>query len=247
MNNFEKVIQYILLAISLLIAVIAVQPADWQRNIFEWTGLLNFQEIDWTMLLAIGIILSMTLFYYRGKKEITLWSTRKKWWDKKLPKIIATSDKLVVVDSYQGSKHEFWTSLEKRMNEAAPFHLVMLDLDKSSQLLKYCMETSRVTEEVLDIDIQAIKRLIDKRDSSNRGGNKTIEFGHWEGECQGPLVAWTISNKEIIAAGLWQQVEGSTDLSPWIVSKSGPLHTSLKKHYESLIQDARKNGKILFK
>lgn len=240
----EKVINYLLLIIGLLAAIMALKPEEWKPNILKWLSLLSASNVDWITVLLVCILLTAVLYYYRKKKEVTVWKQRKEWWNKKIPKIVAGSEKLVVVDSYQGSKHEFWTSLEKRINEDRPFHFVMLDLGKDDEMLEHCMETSGVTEEVSDIDRSAILRLISKRDESRKGDNKTIEFGYWRGIIQGPLVAWTIKGKEIIAAGLWQQVEGSTDFSPWIVSETGPLYDSLKANYESLIRDARKNSRI---
>lgn len=244
MKIFHILFQYLIAFLALLAAVFAVQPTQWKQNLSTWLGGVNLDREDWWLIFLSCMVVSVALLYYREKQQMRVWTTRKKWWDRKLPQIILNSEVLIVIDSYQGSKHEFWDSLVKRVEKAEPFHFIMLNLNKDDQMLEYCMDTSGVTEEVTDLDIKAIKHLNKKKDEAKNGGNKIIEFGNWSGISQGPLVSWIRKGKETIAAGLWQQVGGSTDLSPWLVTRSGPIFESLKKHYESLIKMARSTGKL---
>lgn len=156
--------------------------------------------------------------------------------------LIMTSEKLIVIDSYHGHKHEFWDCLEKRVKKAEPFNFMMLNLSKRDQMLKNCLDVTGASLEVAIQDSKSVKRLMEKVDESEYGHNKIIQFGNWTGISQGPIVSWTSNGKEFIAAGLWQQVAGSTDLSPCLVTRSGPIFESLKKHCESLINNARASG-----
>jgi len=234
----------LLAILGLLATALALTPAEWNQKLALWS--VEFQRFKFSGLdLVFGAAAALSLaLFVRKKLEITIWPTRKAWWDAKLPNIIATCDKLVVLDSYQGSKHEFWTALDKRMEAEGPFHFVMLDLAKDDPLFAYCADTSAVPADVVDIDVQSFVRLWKKRNESSKGGNKTVEFGFWEGESQGPLVAWTSRGNETIAAGLWQQVDGNTDLSPWLVVKRGALFASFKSHYECLLKKAQAGDRL---
>jgi hypothetical protein len=241
----KNVLQYVITAIGLFAAILALQPDEWSKKLQSWFHLVYLPKKElWSLVFVCVVLFVFLIILYHSKQKLTVWSTRKSWWDKNLSRIIFRAEKLILVDSYQGSKHEFWDLIERRICQDAPFHLIMLDLSKDNPMLKHCIETSRASEYVLDLDEQAIKRLVKKRNQLENGGNKTIEFGYWDKESQGPLVAWIINGKETIAAGLWQQVAGNTDLSPWLISCKGPVFKSLKSHYETLIRDARKNGMI---
>ncbi len=244
LRKIPAAVQWSLAIIGVVLAALALTPAEWNQKLALWSVELHrfkFSGLD--AVLGVVAALSLLLFL-RAKLEIVIWPTRKAWWDAKLPHIIATCDKLVVLDSYQGSKHEFWTALDRRMEAEGPFHFVMLDLAKDDPLLAYCADTSAVPADVIDIDVQSFGRLWKKRNESSKGGNKTVEFGYWTGESQGPLVAWTTRGNETIAAGLWQQVDGNTDLSPWLVVKRGPLFASFKSHYECLLHKTQGGGRL---
>jgi hypothetical protein len=233
-----SILQWLLTIVALVVAIMALTPEEWRVKIPAWLPFLRPAD---SSLLAIALVVAMVAsgFCLWSRQQVVLWPTRKQWWDNRLSAAIQASGKLVVIDSYQSSKHQFWASIEERLHRDEPFHFIILDLAKTDPMLVHCVNTSLAGASVLDIDARAIKHLLQIRNDAGKGGNKTIEFGYWTGESQGPLVAWTIKGKETIAAGLWQQVDGNTDLSPWLVTRRGPLFQSLKRHYETLIHRAR--------
>jgi hypothetical protein len=245
MKALAAVLQWMLGILALVVTLLALTPTEWKQKLSIWSSVVHPANASLLLAAAPLAIAAFTLgLYSRSRQQIVVWPTRKKWWDTRLPSIISACETLVVIDSYQGSKHQFWAALEKRVRDEAPFHFIMLDLAKGDPMLPYCVDTSLAHATVVDIDLRAIQRLFQVRASAGKGGNKTIEFGYWTGESQGPLVAWTIKRKEVIAFGLWQQVEGNTDLSPWLVSRRGPLFGSLKQHYESLLHKAKAAGNL---
>ncbi|MBV9770866.1 MAG: hypothetical protein JOZ32_14935, partial [Bryobacterales bacterium] len=244
MKTLASVLQWVLGILALAIAVLSLSPSEWKQKLLIWSALVHLTNSVILLMMTLVVAASAVNLYLSSRQQVVVWRTRKKWWDTKLLPIIQVCEKLVIVDSYQGSKHQFWTSIENRLKEDRPFHFVLLDLAKGDPMLAYCMDTSMVHSAVADIDLKAIERLLKERDASGKGGNKTIEFGYWTGESQGPLVSWTINGRETIAAGLWQQVNGNTDLSPWLVSKRGPIFESLKQHRECLLHKAKARGSV---
>jgi len=247
MKQIEETIKYLLGIIALIAGILTLSPDQWKRQLSAWIGFLPFTSPDWRTAFFIAVILSLSLWHYQRRRELQIWPTRKQWWDKKLPQIISKCEKLIVITSYESSKHEFWTELGKRFERRDSFHFIMLTLPESDPFLKYCIDVTEVPKDaVTEIDKKAIKDLIAKRNTSPHASNKTIEHGHWEGISQGPMLVWTIKGKETIATGLWQQIPGSTDLSPWLVTQRGRIYESLKEHYTVLINKARKSGMMTF-
>ena len=172
MKTLASVLQWVLGILALAIAVLSLSPSEWKQKLLIWSALVH--------LTNSVILLMMTLVV--AASAVNFWRTRKKCWDTTLLQIIQVCEKLVIVDSYQGSKHQFWTSIENRLKEDRPFHFVLLDLAKGDPMLAYCMDTSMVHSAVADIDLKAIDRLLKERDASGKGGNKTIEFGPLSGQ-----------------------------------------------------------------
>ena len=238
MKVVQSILQWLIAIVAFVATILAVTPDEWKVKLTQWAPVLSILNGP---LLAIALIAGALAagFCLWSRQQVVVWPTRKEWWDRKLAAAIRASEKLVVIDSYQSSKHQFWASIEERLHQDEPLHFILLDLARTDPMLAHCVNTSLADTSVLDIDVKAIRKLIQIRNESGKGGNKTIEFGYWSGESQGPLVVWTVKGKETIAAGLWQQVEGNTDLSPWLVTRRGPLFRSLKRHYENLIHKAR--------
>jgi hypothetical protein len=84
-----------------------------------------------------------------------------------------------------------------------------------------------------------ISELEDQKKHSRHHSNKNLEFYFWEGPSPGPLVAWTINGKERIALGFWMHLKEATDLTPYVIVERGSLFDALKRHYESMIDEAR--------
>lgn len=243
MKTLGSILQWLFAIVGVMVTVMGLTPDEWTAKLPAW---LAFFHLANGPLLAIVLCWGIVIggFCLWSRQQIVIWPTRKEWWDKKLAAAIQASEKLIVIDSYQSSKHQFWASIEARLQRDEAFHFIILDLARTDPLLSHCVNTSLADITVLDIDAKAIERLFQTRNKSSNGGNKTIEYGYWTGESQGPLVAWTIKGKETIAAGLWQQVDGNTDLSPWLITRRGPLFQSLQKHYQTLIGKARASNNV---
>ena len=132
----------------------------------------------------------------------------------------------------------FWPPLLKRMTDGRPLHLVIMFRKPGDSFLEDCFTVSEGDRKALDSDSRNIKKL---KEASDIDSTKTFHFCYWNGISQGPLVVWRKprETKETIAMGLWQQVPGSTDRSPWFVTVEGPLYDSLKQHYEKILHDCK--------
>ena len=242
----KQLVGIIVAILALIVAIVALHPTQWINRLSAWIGLLNFTDINWLNILFISVIFSLALWLYRLKQIVRVWTTRKEWWDNKLPKIIEKCEKLILITSYESTKHPFWTALQKRFQEEKEFHFIMLMLAEDNPFMKYCTDvTGAPSNAVTEADKKAITDLINIRNNSSYSANKTIEYGYWEGISQGPMLIWTVKDREVIATGFWQQIPGSTDLSPWLVTRGGPVYKSLKGHYELLINKIRQKKGII--
>jgi TIR domain len=173
--------------------------------------------------------------------DVDVYGTRQEWWGKELLKVLATCEKFVLIDSYQGEKHGLWSSLEQRILDPRPFELIVACLGADDPFLKMCFGVSRsgqVDKRTMDTDREAARKLIGLLNGNPWASNKSVRFLVWHGVSPGPVVAWTKNAREIIALGMWQQITGSTDLSPWLVVYDGPIYRSLKLHYQRVIDSA---------
>ncbi len=233
--NRQKYLNWFLIIASVLIALLALTPQKWGDNLSVWYYSLNVVGMPFLLgLLLIGLVLTLI----RVTNNVQILPTRKEWVDRHLTQIIKQSEKIVFVTSYEGNKHPFWHELEQRMYDDKPFDFIYLSLPLDDPILHSCVRNSGGNMEVAAFDKEVMEKIIQKCKDLPHRNRKSVRHLYWKGESQGPMISWVIKGKETIATGLWQQVPGNTDLSPWIITRRGHLFNSLKSHYENLIAKA---------
>lgn len=220
--------------VSILITALAVTPQKLAQNLSVWYLWL----IGVGMPLLSLILVVLVLVLVRITNGVKVLATRKEWLDRHLSQVIEQSEKIVFVTSYEGYKHTFWHALEKRMDDDKLFDFTYLSLPLDDPILHSCVRNSGGNMKIAAYDKEAMEKIVQKCKQSTHREQESVRHLYWKGESQGPMISWVIKGKETIATGLWQQVPGNTDLSPWLVIRKGHLFTSLQAHYKSLIAKA---------
>jgi len=226
--------------IAAAIAVFALTPSQWRENVAKWAALISMPHGfgAYAFTFSVALVVSTAVLYRTGSIRVV--ATRKEWWDKNIASVINNCDEIIVLDTYQGHKHEFWAALENRLLEPRPFHLVYLMKNDHDWFLNRCLEILEVSGQVTEIDRVLVSNLQAKKLHSPYHADKKLEFYYWAGIGPGPLLAWTRKGKETIALGLWVQLKEATDLTPFLIVKRGPLFRALKRHYENVIASAER-------
>lgn len=213
-----------LTVVTFVITILVQKRAQWKESLRDWSYLI----LDFVL-----------------RNEVRVVETRSKFWEKNIHLIVSESEKLVILDAYQGHKHKFWHALERRLEQAEPFHLVFLMLRAGDSFFERCSRVIGASESfslnVTKIDKELILTLKRRVKASANKHNKILEFYYWEGISPGPLMSWTKNGKEKIAMGLWVNLSEATDGTPYLIVQRGPLFDALKKHYEAIIKNAREN------
>jgi hypothetical protein len=167
--------------------------------------------------------------------EITIIESRAKFWNSHIESIIMSSDKLIVLDTYQGHKHVFWNALQKRILQPKSFHLVYLILKDSNALLREAIRPLAVPPSVVELYLCQLRDLKSKHNESPHSDNKKLEFLYWTGITPGSLLVWTVGGKETVGLAPWLNLKESNDNTPYLVVHRGLFFDFLRKHCNALI------------
>ena len=225
---------------AFLLGVLSLTPGEWREKMAAWIAALPFNTYSPALLYALAVTSVVALVYLyvnslRKRQEARCWRTRAQWWDSELPRLIAASEEMTIIDMYQGPKTVFWSSLENRLKSPRPFKLTVLDLATSDVHLAASLKMNAVKQDVIATDIVQMTHLAE----IGAQHDKSVTFGFWDGLNHGPLVFWKTRRREYAASGFWQQIRGSTDTSPWIVTERGPLFESFTQHRDSILRGAK--------
>ena len=235
----ENLVGWITFIIGIALTVLALSPEDWKTNLAHWHSLFERAGL-YRYALIIGLsCLGFGIGFLWHSNDIEVKATRVQWWDSNIQSVIRDSEKLVVMDSAFGHKHLFWEALSERLQSPKPFELVYLMLKDGDPFLARCLEVAKADPSLPKQDKKAIEGLVKTKIGSPYSPNKKMEFYFWEGISPGPLVAWTKDGKETIGLGFWMQLSKATDGTPYAIVKRGPLFDDLKRHYETIINEAR--------
>ncbi len=236
-KNTKELIGWSAAALGLLLTFFAAAPDQWKTSLANWNAIFQKSGV-YRSALAVGLGSFVFAGWLLLRHQVNVHATRKGWWDKNIASIIRHSERLIVLDSFQGFKHEFWAALSERVADPRPFHLVYLMLRDEDPFLGKCLKLACADSSVTQADRNSLVQLLEDKRRSPHSRNKTLEFLFWEGISPGPLVSWTVDGKETIGLGFWMHVREATDLTPFIVVRRGPMFAALKKHYENIVEQA---------